>query len=43
MLNVLLRLSRIFESVKYHLEMRVKDFFYCYNKFFEKRRSFGMI
>ena len=34
-LNVILKLSRIFDSIKYHLCMRVKDFFY-YNEFFLK-------
>ena len=26
-LNVVLKLSRIFESIKYHIRMHVKDFF----------------
>ena len=43
-LNLIIKLSRIFESIKYHLRMRVKDFFYyCDNFFFLKLRSFSII
>ena len=41
--NVILQLSIIFQSIKYHLWMRVKDFFFIKMNFFKKCHSFALI
>ena len=41
--NVIHQLSIIFQSIKYHLRMRVKDFFFIKMNFFKKCHSFALI